>query len=339
MNPKRVVDQLLAGPEGHHWKTAMQCEIDSQRSKGTWKLVDRPKDAKVIDGMWVMKRKNENGETRFKARFVAKGFRQKYGVDYTDTFAPVIRTSSIRFLLSHALNKDMHIHHVDVKTAYLNSDLDETIFMQQPYMFETGEGKVCKLEKAIYGLKQSARCWHERLTQVLHNIGFEQFLSETCVFSNTSRSTIIGFYVDDLLIISKCEDKIRTVKRELTTNFDITDKGRLCHFLGITVDRNKNELRMRQTKFIDDLLADHEMTDCKGVATPLPAGTVIRHYDDSAPLQDKTTYQSIVGSLIYLSNASRPDIQFATGQLCKHMQSTTESPMEIEPMEIESRFN
>jgi hypothetical protein len=151
----------------------MKREIDSQKSKGTWTFVPKPNGTKIIERMWVMRKKTEGDSIHFKALYVAKGFRQTIGVDYTESFAPVIRMSSIRFLLSHALNHGMFVLHVDVKTAYLNSDLKETIFMHQPYLFEEGRHLVCKLDKAIYGLKQSARCWNDRLTQVLQKLGFE----------------------------------------------------------------------------------------------------------------------------------------------------------------------
>lgn len=145
------VDRLLEGPEAEEWRKAINDEIKAQNSNKSWTLVKRSEKAKVIDSTWVMKKKFEDGSVRYKARLVAKGFTQKYGSDYNET-------SSIRILLSLALNNDMHVHHVDVKTAFLNSKLDETIYMRQPYLFEAGEERVCKLEKAIYVLKPSARC-------------------------------------------------------------------------------------------------------------------------------------------------------------------------------------
>ena len=181
LNPKTNVDRLLDGPEAEEWRRAMNDEIKAQNHNKSWTLVKRPEKTKIIDSMWVMKKKFENGSVGYKARLVAKGFTQKYGYDYSETYAPVVRISSIRILLSLALNNDMHVHHVDVKTAYLNSKLDETIYMRQPYLFEAGEEMVCRLEKAIYGLKQSARCWHKKLTSTLKELSFKHLGSDTCI--------------------------------------------------------------------------------------------------------------------------------------------------------------
>lgn len=297
----------------------MHDEIESHRSKGTWKLVPRPIDAKVIEGMWILKKKNDSGNTKFKARYVAKGFRQKYGVDYTETFAPVIRISSIRLMISIAAINNLHIHHIDVKTAYLNSPLNETIYMHQPYLFEQGKDLVCKLERAIYGLKQSARCWHERLSQVLHSMKFEQLQSDACIFFCRDTQTMIGFYVDDLIILSGSEHIIAEIKKNLSANFEIIDKGPLSCFLGISVTRDENGIHLSQSDFIDDLLSTHEMSNCKGISLPMATGQNLSEFDNSPLLKDKTPFQSIVGSVVYLANSTRPDIQFAVSQLCKYM--------------------
>lgn len=319
MNPKFVVDSHLKSPESAQWFEAMQDEFISHRQKGTWKLVPRPPNTKVIEGMWVLRKKIDDGQTKFKARFVAKGYRQRYGIDYNETFAPVIRVSSIRLLISIALLNDLHIHHVDVKTAYLNSPLTETIYMQQPYLFEEGKDLVCKLERAIYGLKQSARCWHERLSRVLHDIGFEKLNSENCIFFKRPIQMIIGFYVDDLIILARDLNILTEVKRKIAQQFDITDKGSLRCFLGINVSRSSNEFKLSQEDFVDELLLAHGMSNCKGVGTPIAADQDLSNMNDSPLLEDKQIFQSIVGSAIYLANGTRPDIQFAVGQLCKFM--------------------
>lgn len=266
-----------------------------------------------------MKKKFENGNVRFKARLVAKGYTQKYGIDYTETLAPVMRTSSIRILLSLALNNDMYVHHIDVKTAYLNSNLNETIYMRQPYMFEAGEDKVCKLNKAIYGLKQSARCWHKRLTNTLKKLNFKHLQSDACIFTNDKRTCVIGFYVDDLIIMSKDEDEIRTIKNRLKSEFDLTDKGRLSTFLGIAIEWQSDLLKLNQTKYIEGLLIEFGMENCGTANLPTPSAFNFEKFDESPELIDRHPYQSLVGSLIYLANDTRPDIQYVTGQLCRFM--------------------
>ena len=319
INPRTIVQRHLSGPESGEWKMAMDDEIKSQHASKTWSLVKRPENAKVIDSMWVLTKKHEDGYIRFKARLVAKGFAQRSGIDYTETFAPVMRSSSIRLLLSLALNNDMFVHHVDIKTAYLNSKLDKVVYMRQPYLYEEGEDLVCQLHKAIYGLKQSARCWHRRLTGALKKNGFKHVRSDTCIYTNKKHNCIIAFYVDDLVIMSKDEKEIESIKKKLKSEFEITDKGRISTFLGISIERKEDSLHMSQTKYIEDLLADFGMSDCKPESIPTPSTFKFDKVDESPFMDDKQPYQSLVGSLIYLSNATRPDIQYTTGQLCRFM--------------------
>ena len=205
----REVNEALSGPESEHWKAAMDEEIKSLEEKGTYYLIKRPPKTKVVKNRWILTKKEDG---RYKARLVAKGFTQKFGVDYQETFSPVIRCTSIRLLLSHANASGMLIHHVDVKNAYLNSPLQETIYMEQPYLFERGNDRVCLLEKSIYGLKQAAKCWHDHLVEILSTLGLQKLKTEPCIATNKDRNLIVGFYVDDLIILSHNIEIIETFK-------------------------------------------------------------------------------------------------------------------------------
>jgi hypothetical protein len=227
-----------------------------------------------------------------------------------------------------AVKNNLLIHHVDVKTAYLNSPLEEEIYMVQPYLFEEGKDKVCKLNRAIYGLKQSAKCWNQRLTRVLIDFGFEQLKSEPCIFVHRSQLLIVGFYVDDLIILAMDSNSLNNFKDQFSTQFEVTDKGPFRCFLNIKVEFKNNEAHLTQTEFIDELLKTHRMTDCKGESTPMITGQDWHSYQESPPIEDLQVYQQIVGSLIYLANSSRPDIQFATGQLCKFMQEARQAHLQ-----------
>lgn len=310
----------MSGPDGEDWRQAMTNEYESLTSKKTWTLVEPPPNAKIIGRMWILREKFEPEGKWYKARFVARGFTQKQCDDFSDTYAPVVHQSSVRLLMSHAVNNEMKLFHIDVKTAYLNSELTETIYIRQPYLFERGDGLVCKLNKAIYGLKQAAKCWNDHLTQTLNKYGLKQLLSDLCIFTNKDRSTIIAVYVDDLLILAKNESDYIRIRDRLAERFDITDKGQVKQFLGMQIRQSNIELTISQVPYID-LFKRFNMNDCKTAFTPIPSGTIFEPSDDDADCDNVQLYQSIVGSLIYLANGSRPDTQFRVNKLCKYMAS------------------
>jgi len=188
----------------------MQKEVNFLYKNSAWTLTQSPEGQKVIDSKWVFKVKNTEGKvTRFKARLVAKDFSQKKGKDYEDTFSPVVRHSTLKTLIALAVELDLTIEHMDVKTAFLNGDLLETIYMTQPEGFvrENKDHLVCKLNKAIYGLKQALRMWYDKITTTLISLNFKQLDCESCVFViKDDRTLIIIFlHVDDLLLFSNNE--------------------------------------------------------------------------------------------------------------------------------------
>ena len=156
----RTVKDALSGPNAREWMSAMQEELDSMKKNQVWELVDLPKGRKSVGNKWVLKikRKADGSIDRYKARLVAKGFTQIEGVDYEETFSPVVRFASIRLILSLVSSLDLELYQMDVKTAFLNGELEEEIYMEQPSGFEVAgeEHKVCKLQRSIYGLKQAS---------------------------------------------------------------------------------------------------------------------------------------------------------------------------------------
>jgi hypothetical protein len=172
-------------------------------------------------------------------------------------------------IVSHATTHQMFIRHIDIKTAYLNSDLNKTIYMSQPCMFDRGNGMVCKLNKAIYGFKQAARCWNERLTAVLSDLDLKPLFSDSCIFGNEDRSLIVAFYVDDLLIVSDRKSSSDSIVDRLKNILDLTDKGELSNYLGMDFVHNGSKLEISQVNYIRELLDRFMMTDCKVVATPI----------------------------------------------------------------------
>ena len=322
------VRSALSGPEGENWKSAMRDEYNSLIQNGTWTLVQRPEGVKPVQCRWV-KKKYDDGEMKYKARLVAKGFSQRQGVDYFDTFSPVIRISSVRLLLSYAITNNLHAHHIDVKTAFLNGELKEDVYMSQPPLFADDDqpNLICKLQRSIYGLKQSAKCWKDTLNEILISFKLIQIKSDPCIFTAPNRSLIIGVYVDDMLVISTKINIIEEFQLQLSRRLNITYKGPARHFLGIELEHVDGRLHLSQRRQIDQMLDEHEMTDCNGVATPMVPGTTLNVEPDRHQLPDSLSYRSIVGSLLHLANFSRPDICFSVGQLCRFMASPQEAHM------------
>ena len=182
------IEEALKSKYAEEWKAAADTEYDSLIVNETWELVELPQDRKAIGSKWVFKVKygSDGKVERFKGRLVAKGYAQRYRIDYEETFSPVVRFSSIRSLLAFAVQNEMLIHQMDVVSAFLNGKLDEEIYMEQPNGYVTvvagKENHVCKLIKSLYGLKQSPRCWYSAFKDYLESMGFEQSEADPCVY-------------------------------------------------------------------------------------------------------------------------------------------------------------
>jgi transposase InsO family protein len=228
------------------WMEACEEEVSSIMKNQTWDLVELPPDRKAIGCKWVfkIKRNADNTVDRYKARLVAKGYSQKEGIDYEETFSPVVRYTSIRVFLAIAATHGMHVHQMDVKTAFLNGELEEEVFMSQPEGFEERgkESLVCKLKRALYGLKQASRQWNIRLHDFLTGLGFERLSADTAVYTMIMESNgellIIAVYVDDLGIACKVIESIEWVKGELSKEFEMKDLGEMTYILGIELTRD-----------------------------------------------------------------------------------------------------
>lgn len=218
----------------------MQEELEAHKKNGTWKLVKSSKNVTVMQNKWGFKMKYDQDEkiNKHKARLVVKGYMQKEGEDYSEIFSPVARFESIRMMLAIAAAKKMHKKQFDVKTAFLNGTIKEDIYMEQPHGFEDGSNKICKLHKSLYGLKQAARCWNEKLVQILKEVGLHQTSSDTCVFVNQNCETILAIYVDDGLIISSNKEEIARILKFLKQKFEIKTNT-LNLFLGMEINTRR----------------------------------------------------------------------------------------------------
>jgi hypothetical protein len=294
----------------------MNEEYDSLNKNGVWELVTRPTGVNVVKSKWVFKLKtNFDGSVqRYKARLVAKGYSQKHGEDYFETYAPVVKMSSLRLLIALAAEKDLVIRHIDVKTAFLNGDLDETIYMEQPEFFVQGgnEHKVCKLKRSLYGLKQAARCWNQKIHVKILSMGFTQSRYDECIYTKIYKDVFIaiGLYVDDFYIFTNRPKEGDFVKTEIGRDFDIKDLGEARECLGVQITKDNGGIRLSQETYVKKILKKYGMEDCKLVSTPVETNVHLKPGVGHDP-----RYQEIVGSLMYLSCCTRPDISYAVTML------------------------
>jgi hypothetical protein len=332
----QTLEEAMAAPDSDDWWLALNEEYSSLISNGTWTL-EISQGVTPIPVKWVFKKKYDisGNLERNKARLVAKGFKQREGVDYTEVFAPVSKHTTLRSLLAVVAARDLELQQLDVKTAFLNGELEECIYMQQPPGFEVGGPEIsCKLHKAIYGLKQAPRAWYERLKRELESMGFTasqhdpslyggNFNSDGTVADSSgsdedSRITLL-VYVDDILIAGKDAAAVSKIKAALSTAFDVRDLGEATMFLGmeITRDREARTVVLSQKRAVLDLLDKYSMKDCKKRPTPMAVSTrLIKSTDSDEKVQH---YSELVGSLLYLASCTRPDIAQAVGALTRHM--------------------
>ena len=320
----KSVQEAINGPESIQWINAMKLEIGSMKINNVWDLVDPTPNQKVIKSKWVFKKKtNVDGTVLYKARLVAQGFNQQQGLDYTETFSPVVSFDSIRTILAISAKKNFKLHHMDVSNAFLNGNLNENILMSQPEFFveDENERKVCKLKKAIYGLKQSSKCWHDSFSKFLKSSGFKQCDSDSCIFianSGNDIKCILALYVDDILISCSSDSFLKKLKSKLMNEYKMKDLGEVKQFLGVNVEQNENDIFIHQANFVQGLLQKFQFENCKPMGTPVDISNKLKiSTDDDKPF-DIELYQKAVGSLLYLATKTRPDISYAVNSVAKY---------------------
>ncbi len=323
-DPKTVAEAMSDGCS-QFWKDAMKLEYDSLKKNNTWELVNIPESKNIIGSKWVFSTKRHADGTveKHKARLVAQGCAQKYKVDYSNTYSPVARYSTIRLILALSAQHKLFVNHIDIVAAYLNGELEEEVFMRQPEMFvdKANPHKVCKLKKALYGLKQAGREWNRKIDDILRSIGFERSFTDGCVYHRIKADNIavIVLYVDDMLVACSSEKLIEGIVSDLNANVEAIDRGPIQYFLGMEISRDSpcGNIQLHQSRFTEELLKEWGMFDCKSSSTPLPCGTVLNKCENKncSEVFDTQTYQSRIGSLTYLAMISRPDIAHTVSKL------------------------
>ena len=325
----------ISSPQQELWRAAMDSEMASLHKAGTFTLVPLPANRTAIGCKWVYKTKRgaDGAITKHKARLVAKGFLQRYGVDYDETYAPVARYPSIRAILALTAHHDWELHQMDIKSAYLNGDLEEDIFMAQPegYVAAGQQHLVCKLNKSLYGLKQAGRTWHIKIDIALKREDFTPLDADQCVYIRRQETciTIIALYVDDLLIACSHPLNLMQLKKQLTTQFDMEDLGEATFILGVDIrrDRPRRAISIGQSAYVTSLLERHGMSECKAVSTPMERAS--KTAMTALPTDHKATdseirdYQAIIGGLMFAMVCTRPDIAFAVTTLAQFASNPT----------------
>ncbi|KAL5733208.1 hypothetical protein ACOSQ2_032900 [Xanthoceras sorbifolium] len=313
------------------WESAMRDEMDSLMSNQTWELAELPLGKKTLHNKWVFRIKEEhNGNKRYKARLVVKGFQQKEGIDYKEIFSSVVKMTTIRLVLKIIAAENLHLEQLDVKTAFLHGDLEEEIYMRQPEGFkEAGkENLVCRLKKNLYGLKQALRQWYKKFDSFISSSGFTRCQADHCYYIKKFDNSfiILLLYVDDMLVAGSDMQEIMNLKRELSKQFAMKDLGAAKQILGMMTKRETKSgtLLLSQADYIKKVLSRFNMQDAKPVSTPL--GVHFRLSKEQSPKTEeerthmaKVSYASTIGSLMYAMICTRPDIAQAVGAVSMYM--------------------
>ncbi|UYV66529.1 hypothetical protein LAZ67_4001965 [Cordylochernes scorpioides] len=313
-------EDAIVGQNSKQWKLAMDDEFNSLMKNQTWTYVTLPSDRKAIACKWVYKiKQNADGSNKmFKARLVAKGYSQKPGLDYGETFSPVVKFDSIRTILSLCALFDMEMIQLDVKSAFLNGDLEEELYMEQPQGYENPDfpNHVCSLQKSIYGLKQSSRMWNKKFHEFLIKFDLKPSISDSCVYTMKCKQAyiLLAIYVDDCLICSY-----------LNSNFEIKTFT-ADYFLGLQIyrDRTTKMLFLHQASYIERTLEHYNLLDIKLQSVPSdPYSKLTKEMcpKDNQEIEEmnKIPYRQTIGSLMYLMTGTRPDIAYAVSRVSQFM--------------------
>ena len=312
----------------HLWKTAIEREHTCLLDNHTWTLTERKPGMHVLPSKYVFKMKT----TGPKARVVAVGFRQVHGVDYMETYAPVVNIITVRMFFAVIVQMDLELEQMDVVTAFLYGDLDEDIFMEVPEGLRDSKqpNLVCRLLKSIYGLKQAPRQWYAKVHSFLvEKLGFKSSRNDPCLYilHSSSEFIMIALYVDDLLIAGSNKASVVRIKGEFKDRFKMKDMGEASEVLGIEIKRNRanRTLFLHQESYTNKVLERFGMTDCRPVSTPVePSRRSEPTADFSEPAMN-VPYRHAVGSIMYLMIGTRPDLAFAIRKLSQHL----EQPLQV----------
>ena len=336
----KTVEEALNSAEAEHWKKAMDVEYDAVMRNKTWTLTHLPEGRKAIPSKWVFKRKiKSDGSTeRYKGRIVAKGYSQRKGLDFKETFAPVARMTSMRFILALAAHMGYKVYQSDVDSAYLNSLIDTLIFMTQPegYVDKDHPDMVCQLNKSLYGLKQAGRLWFVMYRDFLLEIGFIELKSDSCIYIRRSKEglAIIGVYVDDTIKTGD-EQAIKHFNKELNDRFSVKELGLAEYVVGIQLTQDEKGISLSQSTYITGIAESLGLTQTRTVYVPISETDIgelrraASEGEDKIAEVDSTLYRSIIGRCMYAMVGTRPDIAYALSVLGQYASKPREHHLQM----------
>ncbi|CAI7744788.1 unnamed protein product, partial [Closterium sp. NIES-53] len=323
----RSYAEAIEGPYSSQWQAAMDAEMASWKSTGTYVDAVPPPGANIVSGMWIFRVKRPPGSPPvFKACCVAHGFSQRQGVEYFHTFSPTPKMTTLRVLLHVAAHRDYELHSLDFGTAFLQGSLHEEIWLRRPPGF-TGtspRGTQWSLRRPVYGLRQAPREWHDTLRTTLAALGFAPSTAAPSLFLRTDTSLppfYILVYVDDLVFDTAGTAGLAYVKSELQKRHTCTDLGELRSYLGlqITRDRARRTITLTQSHMVQQVLQRFGFTYSSPQATPLPTRHSLSALPSDESIESSGPYPELVGCLMYLMTCTRPDLAYPLSILARYV--------------------
>ena len=322
LEPSNVAE-AKASPSRNNWKAAMDEELKKLRDFNTWDLVPRPKNKTILGCTWKFKIKTDSSgnPVKYKARLVGQGFAQKYGIDYHETYSPVVKRKTIRLMLALGVEEGWKCEHVDVISAYINSDINEEIYIEQPEEFESSKQRstVCRLKKCLYGLKQSGMEWYKKIKGILISMGLRPSHADPCLFINQEMEIYVGLYVDDLAIWARKQEDLDKFKRDLNSQVEVRELGEISDFLSLRIQKfNDQCISIDQTVYIEKILDEFGLSEAKGTHNPVSGNLFNQSLEEDGDANQET-YRRAIGMLLYVANGTRPDISFAVSYLSQFL--------------------
>ncbi|GJW64677.1 retrovirus-related pol polyprotein from transposon TNT 1-94 [Tanacetum coccineum] len=324
VEPKNYKDALTQAC----WIEAMQEELHEFERLEVWELVPPPDKAFVITLKWIYKVKLDElgGILKNKARLVARGYRQEEGIDFEESFAPVARLEAIRIFLAFAAHMNMVVYQMDVKTAFLNGNLREEVYVSQPDGFVDPDkpNYVYKLKKALYGLKQAPRAWYDMLSSFLISNDFSKGSVDPTLFIRREGKELllVQIYVDDIIFAASTPELCDLFAKIMCSKFKMSMMGKISFFLGLQISQSPRGIFINQSKYALESLKKYGFESCDPVDTPMVEKSKLDE-DKEGKAVDPSHYRGMIGTLLYLT-ASRPDLQFAICMCARYQARPTE---------------
>ena len=333
--PQTLKEALNCTDKVLKWRAAVQAELDQIERLGTWEIMEAPTDANVVLSKYIFKYKRDKHShiAKYKARLVACGFTQKFGIDYFDTHVWIVRWETIRNLLAQAATHGSVIHQADINNAYLNAKIKEDIYVELPPSYTdfrplpshlTGKRAICKLKKGLYGTKQASHGWYMKLRDTFISLGYKVSNSDLGIFYKFSKEkyTIIAVATDDLMIIAESMQSGQLIKDQLNQHFKIVDLSEIKWLLGIhmTRDLKNRTISLGQQAYINEIIQHFGLEDAHPISMPMePSANLMPGTPHVSPIrltaQEQSFYHKMIGALLYLSTVTRADIAYAISML------------------------